>query len=118
MSENGRTYPAQIVVYCDGCGVEEVGDYVVSEEMTQLERIACARRCLNPQGWSCTEESDLCPSCSALDERPRTEADCRCSIGGGEECPCEADGEDGLCACCRPPDGEHRGTCASAALGK
>lgn len=52
------------------------------------------------------------------DERPRTETDCRCSIGGGEECPCEADGDDGLCACCRAPDGEHRGTCAGAALGK
>jgi len=34
--------------------------------------------------------------------------DCRCRIGS-PECPCEADGNDGLCRCCRT--GEHNGSC-------
>jgi hypothetical protein len=43
----------------------------------------------------------------ALDrgERPRTETDCACPVG--DSCPCQADGEDGLCACCRA--GDHNG---------
>lgn len=50
---------------------------------------------------------------SAADEvePPRAETDCVCKVGGGEDCPCEADGPDGLCACCRT--GGHDGSCAS-----
>lgn len=40
-------------------------------------------------------------------ESPRTETDCRGS--GIYDCPCEADGPDGLCSCCR--SGECNGSC-------
>jgi hypothetical protein len=42
-------------------------------------------------------------------ESPRADTDCICKAGGSEDCPCEADGPDGLCACCRT--GDHRGSC-------
>ena len=38
-------------------------------------------------------------------EPPRTETDCAC----GDDCPCDANGPDGLCACCR--NGDHDGRC-------
>ena len=41
-------------------------------------------------------------------EPPRTTTDCRGS--GIYDCPCEADGPDGLCSCCR--SGECNGSCA------
>lgn len=49
------------------------------------------------------------------EERPRSETDCVCRLGGADECPCEADGPDGLCACCRDDDRDdsHRGACAA-----
>lgn len=40
-------------------------------------------------------------------EPPRTETDCRGS--GWYDCPCEADGPDGLCPCCR--NGDCNGSC-------
>ena len=42
-------------------------------------------------------------------EAPRTETDCRGS--GIYDCPCEADGPDGLCSCCR--SGECNGSCVA-----
>lgn len=42
-------------------------------------------------------------------EPPRTETDCRGS--GVYDCPCEADGPDGLCSCCR--SGESNGSCVT-----
>lgn len=41
-------------------------------------------------------------------EPPRLPTDCRGS--GIYDCPCEADGPDGLCSCCR--SGERNGSCA------
>jgi hypothetical protein len=47
------------------------------------------------------------------DSDARADTDCACTAAGFDECPCEADGPDGLCACCR--DGDHRGSCADPA---
>lgn len=41
-------------------------------------------------------------------EAPRTDTDCVCH---GDSCPCEADGPDGLCACCR--SGQCNGSCGA-----
>jgi hypothetical protein len=49
-------------------------------------------------------------------EASRADTDCICKSGDGEDCPCEADGPDGLCACCRT--GDHRGACAAALPGE
>jgi hypothetical protein len=43
-------------------------------------------------------------------EPPRDESDCRCGPNS-ERCPCEADGDDGLCSCCR--NGDCNGRCAA-----
>jgi hypothetical protein len=43
-----------------------------------------------------------------LDPDERADTDCCC--GSGDYCPCDADGPDGMCECCR--DGDHNGRCA------
>ena len=50
-----------------------------------------------------------CPECGLElhDEDERAETDCHCPVG--DSCPCEADGPDGLCTCCRA--GHHSGSC-------
>jgi hypothetical protein len=57
-----------------------------------------------------------CPECGLEldDDDSRAETDCQCPVG--EPCPCEADGSDGLCRCCR--DGDHRGSCLTPARGE
>lgn len=69
---------------------------------------------------ACPVHGVACPSCGGLEGcadgcgqdggRPRDESDCRCG-GMGGECPCEADGGDGLCSCCR--NGDCNGSCAA-----
>lgn len=44
-------------------------------------------------------------------EPPRDDADCRCGPDS-ERCPCDANGDDGLCSCCR--EGDCNGSCALA----
>lgn len=56
-------YPTQITVFCDHCGVERTGDYLVHEGMTKTERLAVARQHLvNNEGWEHTDTGDdFCP---------------------------------------------------------
>lgn len=51
----------QVVIFCDGCGVEEEGDYTGE---TREDRFAAARRWLaERQGWLISPSSDHCPRC-------------------------------------------------------
>ena len=56
-------YPTQITVFCDHCGVENTGDYMVREGMTSTERLAVARKHLvDNEGWEHTDDGDdFCP---------------------------------------------------------
>lgn len=56
-------YPSQITVFCDHCGREHTGDYMVSEDMTSTERLAVARKHLVAnKGWQHDEYGDdFCP---------------------------------------------------------
>lgn len=56
-------YPSQITVFCDHCGTEHTADYMVSEDMTSIERLAVARQHLVAnKGWEHTEDGDdFCP---------------------------------------------------------
>ncbi|WP_069769745.1 hypothetical protein [Streptomyces sp. LUP30] len=57
-------YPSQITVFCDHCGVENTGEYMVSAEMRSRERLAVARQHLvNNEGWEHTDDGDdFCPT--------------------------------------------------------
>ncbi|MFM9629420.1 hypothetical protein ACKI10_17555 [Streptomyces galilaeus] len=52
-------YPSRITVFCDHCGVENTGEYMVSTEMTSTERLAVARQHLvQNEGWEHTTDGD------------------------------------------------------------
>lgn len=52
-------YPSRITVFCDHCGVENTGEYMVSEDMTSTERLAVARQHLvQNKGWEHTTDGD------------------------------------------------------------
>lgn len=56
-------YPSRITVFCDECGTEETGEFMVSEDMTGEQRLAVARKHLaDTKGWEHTEAGDdFCP---------------------------------------------------------
>ncbi|WP_330449690.1 hypothetical protein [Streptomyces anulatus] len=64
---NSPLYPSQITVFCDHCGTEATGDYMVSTEMTRAERLAVARKHLvDNAGWECDDiGDDFCPEHAA-----------------------------------------------------
>jgi hypothetical protein len=57
-------YPSRITVFCDHCGTENTGEYMVSAEMTPTERLAVARTHLvQNEGWEHTDDGDdFCPT--------------------------------------------------------
>ena len=57
-------YPSRITVFCDHCGVENTGEYMVSTEMSPRERLDVARKHLvNNEGWEHNEYGDdFCPT--------------------------------------------------------
>ncbi|MCR8574714.1 hypothetical protein [Streptomyces sp. Isolate_219] len=60
-------YPTQITVFCDHCGREHTGDYLVSEDMGRTERLAVARKHLvENEGWEHDKfGDDFCPEHAA-----------------------------------------------------
>lgn len=56
-------HPSRITVFCDQCGTENSGEYMVSAEMTSTERLAVARQHLvTNAGWEHTADGDdYCP---------------------------------------------------------
>jgi hypothetical protein len=56
-------YPSRITVFCDHCGTEFTGEFMVSAEMSSAERLAVARRHLvDNEGWEHTDDGDdFCP---------------------------------------------------------
>lgn len=66
-------YPTQITVFCDHCGTEHTGDYMVSEGMSSEERLAVARKHLVAnEGWEHNEYGDdFCPEHAGSPGRPQ-----------------------------------------------
>ncbi|KOG21776.1 hypothetical protein [Streptomyces viridochromogenes] len=60
-------YPTRITVFCDHCGTEHTGEYMVREGVTSRERLAVARKYLvENEGWEHTEDGDdFCPEHAA-----------------------------------------------------
>ncbi|MFI1889866.1 hypothetical protein [Streptomyces jumonjinensis] len=58
-------HPAQIGVFCDHCGRADERDYLVNDRTSRPERFEIARRHLRAEGWTCTPDADLCPTCTA-----------------------------------------------------
>jgi hypothetical protein len=60
---NDPRYPSRITVFCDHCGTEQTGEYLVCEDMTSTERLAVARKHLvDNEGWEHTDDGDdFCP---------------------------------------------------------
>lgn len=54
-------YPSRICVFCDECGTEFSGEYMVSEEQTSVERLEVARGHMRTKGWQCDQTGDFCP---------------------------------------------------------
>ncbi|WP_033338877.1 hypothetical protein [Catenuloplanes japonicus] len=55
---------AQVVVFCDGCGVEHRADYTGADKHT---RFAAARQHLaDNERWDTSGTLDLCPACKAV----------------------------------------------------
>ncbi|MGX1909032.1 hypothetical protein ACWIID_09235 [Streptomyces phaeochromogenes] len=56
-------FPSRITVFCDHCGHEHTGEYMVREGMTSTERLAVARKHLvENEGWEHTDDGDdFCP---------------------------------------------------------
>ena len=54
-------YPSCIVVFCDACGLEHEGDYLVSEADDNATRLGYARAHMLREGWRCDETGDFCP---------------------------------------------------------
>lgn len=55
-------FPTQIVVFCDECGLERAGDYLVLESDSSETRLGYARTFLSTQHWHIAPGVDLCPT--------------------------------------------------------
>lgn len=54
-------FPCAVAIFCDVCGREERGDYLVRDIDTQETRFEIARTFLRAQGWRCDDTGDYCP---------------------------------------------------------
>lgn len=107
-------YPTQITVFCDHCGREHTGDYLVSDDMDRAERLAVARKHLaDNEGWKHDKfGDDFCPEHAsgetpkqATEAQPGTESPCSVpdSCEDGELCDrheterAHAEGEHAFC---------------------
>lgn len=92
-------FPTQITVFCDHCGRERTGDYMVRDDMTSEQRLAVARKHLvDNEGWEHSQDGDdFCPEhAGSPDEEPREpcgESCCLCCGVGPEhaDCACGCD---------------------------
>ncbi|PBC71536.1 hypothetical protein BX265_6146 [Streptomyces sp. TLI_235] len=71
VEDSDEKYPCQLGVYCDNCGTEWSGDFVVSDRDSKPERLEIVRRhARNKLGWSCGEAGDYCPTGCTITATP------------------------------------------------
>ncbi|MFS0695102.1 hypothetical protein [Streptomyces nitrosporeus] len=60
----GEPYPTRLGVYCDTCGTEWRGDFIVSDTMSKAQRLDVVRAHVRTElGWQCDAAGDFCPEC-------------------------------------------------------
>ncbi|MFB7917066.1 hypothetical protein [Streptomyces sp. NPDC056061] len=60
----GQKFPCGLGVFCDTCGATFKGDFIVSDTMTKVERLAVIRDHVRTElGWQCDDAGDFCPKC-------------------------------------------------------
>ena len=63
--EGAKKYPSCLTIYCDTCGIEFTGDFVVNDHMDRYQKFQVARDYLNVEAdWRCDDTADLCSICS------------------------------------------------------
>lgn len=76
-SPTGQKYPCGLGVYCDSCGTEFRGDFIVTDTMTKPERLEVVRTHVRTTlRWQCDAGGDFCESCA---ERRRAAAEHPCT---------------------------------------
>lgn len=67
--DEDELYPCRLGVFCDRCGDTFEGDFIVSVNMTQGERLDVIRKHVTTvRGWRCDERGDFCARCVARPE--------------------------------------------------
>ncbi|MDT0432780.1 hypothetical protein [Streptomyces salyersiae] len=57
-------YPCGLGVYCDTCGTEWRGDFIVTDTMSKAQRLDVVRNHARTElGWQCDAAGDFCPEC-------------------------------------------------------
>lgn len=65
----GQRYPCGLGVYCDSCGTEFRGDFIVVDTMTKAERLEVVRNHVRTaMGWQCDATGDYCPTCKPTEK--------------------------------------------------
>ncbi|MFD8687810.1 hypothetical protein [Streptomyces sp. NPDC059651] len=60
----GQKYPCGLGVYCDSCGTEFRGDFIVVDTMSKAERLEVVRDHVRTAlRWQCDSTGDYCPDC-------------------------------------------------------
>lgn len=66
-NDEGERYPCALGVFCDRCGEDWSGDFIVHTGMTQTDRFAVVRgHLVEHEGWQCDADGDLCPACKPV----------------------------------------------------
>ncbi|XMN09344.1 hypothetical protein ACK8N7_26540 [Streptomyces griseobrunneus] len=98
----GQKYPCGLGIFCDTCGTEFRGDFIVTDTMTKAERLEVIRNHVRTKlGWQSDETGDNCPSCrtdpaaaairtailtKAIEEIESLPQDYECDPGRGDAC--------------------------------
>ncbi|WP_327710068.1 hypothetical protein OG912_16965 [Streptomyces sp. NBC_00464] len=73
----GQKYPCGLGVFCDSCGTEFRGDFIVTDTMTKAERLEVVRAHVRTAlRWQCNSGGDFCESCA---EQRRAAAEPPCT---------------------------------------
>lgn len=60
----GQKYPCGLGIFCDTCGTEFRGDFIVTDTMTKAERLEIIRNHVRTKlGWQSNDTGDNCPTC-------------------------------------------------------
>lgn len=63
-ADEGELYPCRLGVFCDCCEDTFEGDFIVSINMSRIERLDVVRNhVVKTLGWRCDQRGDYCADC-------------------------------------------------------